>query len=310
MVARIKDLDDRVSWLIGRSRFERALEIARLDPRHLRNFQVAALGERYLQALLDRSDYAKAAQELPIVAGKSKELWEKWILVFVKAGHTDDIYARVPREADMQLGAPVYGSILEYFAKSNPKQLLVAMKELPQSWYDAGTLVSVVKVLFEKTTEAQPEERKLLSEAMALLYISQKDFRGALRVYSQTRNPILFEFVTAHGLFQDVSNQVPLLMSFGEERAMLLSFQLRRWYPKSVTRDGCTGTWMPSLRRMQPCRRRFTDCKLNSMRSMIVANFSVFCSRVSIIHCRKRIRSARSAIFRRNECTFWGGWAI
>ena len=62
VVARPRDFDDHISWLLDRRLFGQAVEEAELNPGHLRRHKLQDIGEKYLGQLTEAREFAQVAE--------------------------------------------------------------------------------------------------------------------------------------------------------------------------------------------------------------------------------------------------------
>jgi hypothetical protein len=84
IVAKPRDLDDHVKWLLEREKYSDALKCVKENENTIKMYNILTVGQSYLKHLmLKEKKYAEAAKLLPQVVGKDKNLWEKWIYEFM-----------------------------------------------------------------------------------------------------------------------------------------------------------------------------------------------------------------------------------
>ncbi len=81
VVARSRDTDDHISWLLARARYAQALALAQAHKQSLRVHKLLDVGERYLKWLVSCGEHEKAARSCPELLMGVSELWEAWIEV-------------------------------------------------------------------------------------------------------------------------------------------------------------------------------------------------------------------------------------
>ncbi|KAF8929973.1 Vacuolar protein sorting-associated protein 41 [Haplosporangium bisporale] len=87
VVAKERDADDHIQWLMERERYEEALHHAREAQVYggSKKFNASEIGQKYLGWLLEREEYDKAATQCPSILGSDADLWEHWIYAFAEA---------------------------------------------------------------------------------------------------------------------------------------------------------------------------------------------------------------------------------
>lgn len=161
VVATPRDLDDHISWLLERHRYEQAYTDAARNPEQLkcvvawmflvfsyfavcRKHSLVEIGEALLLYLLqEKNDPAGCAANCPRVLGANAALWEKWIYRFVKKLQVSAIAGYIPI-ANPQLPKLVYEIVLNNFLQYDHNRLLQTIREWPSSLYDVETIINAV----------------------------------------------------------------------------------------------------------------------------------------------------------------------
>jgi hypothetical protein len=82
VVAKPRDLDDHVSWLLERKMYEPALRLAEENSMHLKEHKLIDIGEKYIEHLIQLREIDSAAELCPKICSRDARLWEKWIFRF------------------------------------------------------------------------------------------------------------------------------------------------------------------------------------------------------------------------------------
>jgi hypothetical protein len=82
VMARPRDEDDHINWLLERSKFEQALQYAEEHVQKVKAHRVLEVGEKYLRHLLEMRSFEKAAAVCPKLLGSHASLWEAWIYMY------------------------------------------------------------------------------------------------------------------------------------------------------------------------------------------------------------------------------------
>lgn len=96
IVARSRDWDDRVGWLLERKRTAEALSLATRHADRLREHRVIDIAELQIGALLSSGKAAEAAELCVAHLGASAELWARWLRAFCASGALQHICHHVP----------------------------------------------------------------------------------------------------------------------------------------------------------------------------------------------------------------------
>lgn len=110
VVAKPCDLDDHITWLQSRGRFEEAMQAAEGKELQLRNHDMLSIRQKHLADLVERGDFEKAACNCPQILGSDVKLWEKWIVTFSKIKQLQAISHYIPVE-NPRLGSNVYAMV-------------------------------------------------------------------------------------------------------------------------------------------------------------------------------------------------------
>lgn len=117
VLVRSRDKKDHVSWLLERGRFEEALtevEAMEASGEAVDEGSAAEIGQKYLEHLLSKGDYARAAKLCPKVCAHDPKKWEDWIFVFVEKHQLQAVIPYVPTDSP-RLDHVVYEVILAHF---------------------------------------------------------------------------------------------------------------------------------------------------------------------------------------------------
>jgi len=91
---RKRDVEDHITWLCERNRYEEALQV--IEDKDLKNIlpnnksrgiDADEIGKKFLDHLLEEGQYEKAAGSCPKILGVNAKAWEDWIFSFVSKGH-------------------------------------------------------------------------------------------------------------------------------------------------------------------------------------------------------------------------------
>ncbi|KAF6748944.1 vacuolar protein sorting 41 [Ephemerocybe angulata] len=235
IIVRKMDKRDRVRWLVERGRWEEALkEVEDLEPEEGDDLTVEAIGQKYLNHLLDEEAYDKAAALLPKVCGRGKtkavaQRWEEQLWAFAGRGQLQAVIPYVPTDAP-RLDHVVYEMVLGHFLGRDLGMLLQTVKSWPREIYDVAAVIVAVKAKLEKLEKggkvekqeggnvlSRQEEVVLLMECLSELYTANRQPGKALPYYLRLRKPNVFELIRDNNLFTDVQDQVLLLVEFDHE---------------------------------------------------------------------------------------------
>lgn len=128
VIARPRDIDDHIQWLVDHEDYEQALKLAEIDEssnnirRHsaasVRVKNIMEIGQKWLQSLLDESKFQEAAENVPKILRGDKELWERWFFVFAEARQIPALFPHIP-VLEPKLSSLIYELILAFFMNTN-----------------------------------------------------------------------------------------------------------------------------------------------------------------------------------------------
>lgn len=96
IVAKPRDDDDHVAWLLDHDHFEEALQVT-LTSQTLKRHKLLGVGQQYLEHLVGARDYTKAAEVCPLVLGKDRSLWEAEVFRFAQLHQLRALAPVLPR---------------------------------------------------------------------------------------------------------------------------------------------------------------------------------------------------------------------
>ncbi len=241
VVARSRDVDDHITWLLQRSRFEDALIAAQQNRNSLRVHKLLDVGEQFLKFLLSRGEYERAARMCPELLMGHAELWETWIEVFAKAGRLKVITAYIPTQ-NPKLSEEMYEMVLQFYINEDSDGLLRTIKEwAPLRLYHIDTIITAVSDKLkqlaagggggggdavaaaagvdQKQQSPNQQNDRTLTESLAELYILNKQYHLALLEYLKLgRKELVFDFIVKYELFDSVKDKVLSLMNFDKPK--------------------------------------------------------------------------------------------
>eukprot|EP00004_Rigifila_ramosa_P019763 TRINITY_DN5059_c2_g1_i4.p1 TRINITY_DN5059_c2_g1~~TRINITY_DN5059_c2_g1_i4.p1 ORF type:complete len:836 (-),score=199.40 TRINITY_DN5059_c2_g1_i4:379-2589(-) len=217
VIARPRDVDDHVSWLLAAERYADAFDAAVENEKLLRQHNVMDVGDRYLSHLVAEKQLEKAAEMCPRVIKTDAKLWEKWIYIFSKANKLSAISEHIPLSPP--LSQHIYELVLAHLLQHDAAGLLSTIRKWPSSLYSLEVVVAAVTSKLE-TKEFANDMGTPLRDALAELYVLQGHYDRALRVYLQLRRPGVFDLVVKHNLFDSVKERAVELLKFDEARSL------------------------------------------------------------------------------------------
>ncbi|KAJ3192921.1 Vacuolar protein sorting-associated protein 41 [Entophlyctis luteolus] len=161
VVAKPRDLDDHIEFLVSKARYEEALaaaERATVNKREvdgslyqgrMRVEDVVSIGIKYLTSLMQDGDYEQAAAMTPKILRTDPKLWEQWIYSFMGIDKLAVLLPFIPF-SQLQLNKAVYEMILSRFLETDERTFLDLIQQWPSNWYSAATVADGVEVKLAK----------------------------------------------------------------------------------------------------------------------------------------------------------------
>ncbi len=218
VVARPRDQDDHVTWLLERERYEEALKVCEESAGQLKVHNPMAVGEKYLASLVQKGEYGTAAAMMPQIFKKdSKQQWETWAYVYSKINMLKVLVPFIPVK-EPRLSSTVYELVLNEAINHDVERFLRIVKQWPPDLYD-------VKTVIEKVASRLKTDRGnvALMDALAVLYTYNKEYAKTLEIYLQLKRDSVFDLLEEYSLFDSVP--IRQLLEFKPERAIELFVQ-------------------------------------------------------------------------------------
>lgn len=209
VVAKPCDLDDHITWLHSRGRFEEAMQAAEGKEFELRTHDMLSIRQKYLADLVESGDFQNAASNCPAILGTDVTLWEKWICTFARIKQLKAISHFIPVD-NPRLGRNVYDMVLNEFLQDDYLGFQSMIHEWPPALYDVQ---KVIPALLDQL-ERDPTGHDVLMETLGVLYANDGQFDKALHIYLKLKRGDVFGLITKHNLFDSVADKVLLLMQF------------------------------------------------------------------------------------------------
>ena len=141
IIAKPRDEDDHITWLLQNQKYEDALHFATEKQSLIKAHSIVEIGEKYLTNLLDNRQFSDAARLCPKILGNSEKLWEKWIFNFTRINQIKVIAPVVPLSKP-QLAPTIYDMILAYYITNDPPGFFDLVQEWPSSIYNIHNIIS------------------------------------------------------------------------------------------------------------------------------------------------------------------------
>ncbi|XP_067888325.1 vacuolar protein sorting-associated protein 41 homolog isoform X1 [Heterodontus francisci] len=214
VVAKERDQDDHIEWLLEKKKYEEAMMAAEISQRNIKRHNILDIGRAYVNYLVDKGDYHGAARKCQKILGKNMDLWENEVYRFKKIGQLKAISQYLPR-GDLRLRPAIYEMILYEFLESDYEGFASLIREWPGDIYNNMTVVRSVLDHLDRA----PSNRTLLT-TLAELYTYDQRYDKALEIYLKLRHKDVFQLIHKHNLFSSIKDKIVLLMEFDKEQAV------------------------------------------------------------------------------------------
>uniref|UniRef100_H3AZP1 Vacuolar protein sorting-associated protein 41 homolog n=2 Tax=Latimeria chalumnae TaxID=7897 RepID=H3AZP1_LATCH len=214
VVAKERDQDDHIDWLLQKKKYEEALMAAEISQKTLKRNQVLDIGLSYINHLVEKEKYDLAARKCPKILGKNMNLWENQVYRFKTIGQLKAISPYLPR-GDLRLRPAIYEMILDEFLKSDYEGFAMLINEWPGDLYNNTTIVHAVRDHLRRDSN----NRTLLT-SLAELYTYDQRYDKALEIYLQLRHKDVFQLIHKHDLFSSIRDKINQLMEVDIEKAV------------------------------------------------------------------------------------------
>ncbi|KAI8852801.1 hypothetical protein BC829DRAFT_360401 [Chytridium lagenaria] len=213
VVAKPRDLDDHIEWLVERARYEEALQAA--EGANTKGYtgrlsvtQVVEIGVKYLGSLVTEGKYELAAATTTKILRQDSRLWEEWIFTFAEANHLHEILPYIPTK-DPALSSAVYEMVLGRFLESDKTRFKGLIKDWPHKLYN----VKVVADAVGRHLKQYPDDRDLLESAIEL-YTADRRHGQALVCGLRLGDKTILSLVQSYNLFTTVETDLDLLFDY------------------------------------------------------------------------------------------------
>lgn len=218
VVARQRDSDDHLHWLIEHERFQEALDYAKENVKSLKRITVQEVGFHWFNNLYNDNNFHEAASICACVLGRSKELWESYVVRFEQVNQLQCLTPYLPT-SEPQLEDVTYQRILEYFLYNDE----ALFQSLLRDW-SHPVLLYDVKLMLHLAMEKLEEDRDNIKvlEALGFLYTLDGNFKKSLYIFIKLGHKDVFDLISRHDLFDVVDSQLMTLMTFDPDATVTL----------------------------------------------------------------------------------------
>lgn len=211
VVARLRDQDDHITWLMEHDRYEEAMAAASEHSKELKTHTYAGIGKAYLNYLLEGGYYDDAGHLCVKILGKRKDSWEEEIYKFAKIHQLKAIAPYIPR-SEPRLERAIYEMVLNEFLISDCERFYQLVKEWPSDLYDNESIINAILGRLDR--EKKPE---LLLQSLGQLYAHQKAYDKALDIYLRLKHEDVFQLIHTHQLYDKISDKIIQLMDLDQD---------------------------------------------------------------------------------------------
>ncbi|PIA54894.1 hypothetical protein AQUCO_00901062v1 [Aquilegia coerulea] len=219
VIAKPRDAEDHISWLLQHGWHEKAL--AAVEAGQGRTELLDEVGSRYLDHLILERKYAEAASLCPKLLRGSASAWERWVFHFAHLRQLPVLVPFIPID-NPRLRDTAYEVALVALA-TNPSfhnDLLSTVKSWPSVIYSVLPVISAIEPQLNTSTMTNT-----LKEALAELYIINGQYEKSFALYADLMKPELFEFIEKYNLHDAIQDKVVQLMTLDCRRAVPLLIQ-------------------------------------------------------------------------------------
>lgn len=214
VLAKPRNIDDHLKWLIDHSKFEEALVVAETNSKEVKKHNQQDIGRSYLKSLMEEGKYETAARVCVKVLGDDKKLWEDEVYKFARKHQLEAIAPYIPTSA-VKLSSAIYEMVLYDFLKKDYKKFQNLIKDWPADLYSVQPIISAVQDQLEK----DPDNRVLL-ETLGELYTRLTRYDKGLAIYLKLGHTDVFNLIHKHNLFDSIQDKIIMLMDFDKEKAV------------------------------------------------------------------------------------------
>ncbi|ESO87990.1 hypothetical protein LOTGIDRAFT_126722, partial [Lottia gigantea] len=219
VVAKLRDLDDNITWLLEHEMFEEAMAAATQHEKELKKHTYQGIGQEYLHYLLEEEQYDEAGVLCIKILGKKKDLWEDQVYKFAKIKQLKAIAPYLPR-GDPKLSPAIYEMVLNEFLQTDYEVFYKLIKEWPQDLYNLETIENasftlsdwclivkfrILSIVFKKRNNTLNPLIHKTSFTMISFRLQHKD---------------VFQLIKKHNLFDSINDKIVQLMHFDQDQAV------------------------------------------------------------------------------------------
>lgn len=216
VVAKPRDEDDHIAWLLAHKKFQEAMKVIE-SGKDLKRHNKLMVGRAYMNHLMKEKRYSEAAELCPSVLGHNKSLWEEEVYMFAHIQQLATMTPYLPQK-DPTLDPAIYEMVLNEYLHKDPKKFVKLVREWPSNLYSIPAVSSAVL----DRLAIDPYNTSLL-EGLSELYTYEKKYEKALDIYLQIGNKDrVFDLIRQNGLIRSIHDKLAILMTLNPDEATSL----------------------------------------------------------------------------------------
>ncbi|ETN86670.1 hypothetical protein NECAME_16201 [Necator americanus] len=237
---------DTVRWRVENGLLEEAWELACEKQADLEDteWNSRAVGRIMIEHLIASGKARQAAARMSEVCGKAVSEW-MWAIGEFERSCLCTLIAEFLPTFDPQLEPECYETVLQA-ALYNDVDLF---KRLVQQWspnlyrtgFVTGMTLKRIQDIVSNQSESNQNEEIRLYHALAHLYLHERKFDSALKIYISLKDPQIFAVIDKYQLFEHVKDQVSELMRINTNRALRLLLDNEDNVPASLVMSKIAG---------------------------------------------------------------------
>ncbi|XP_049517182.1 vacuolar protein sorting-associated protein 41 homolog isoform X2 [Dermacentor silvarum] len=190
----------------------------------------AGVGRQYLEQLIERQEFERAAEMCPTVFGADARFWEEQVYRFARLRQLRCLAPVLPQGG---LDPTAYEMVLNEFLQLDPEGFLKLICEWDSALYSVPTVVNAVRDRLTYEPASMP-----LLKGLAHLYSLEGKFDLAIAIYLEIgAADAVFTLVQKHGLYGVVQEKLALLIRLDEEKANQLLVNSTDRLPPATVAD-------------------------------------------------------------------------
>lgn len=221
IIAKPRDMDDKVDWLKDRLRFDEALEVVRVHERELRKHTFKSVGQKYLAHLRSVGQFERCAELCSSILQDDAEAWQQEIMAFTNCKKLTVLCPYIPTKSPV-LKPWAYELALSSFLVAHEFALFDKfVRNWPPEIYGQQAVINYLKKMLSEVKLGAQENRSLL-KCLGLLYEYQEDFVNSLYLYIKLSDPKAFALINRYNLFASLEgdDKILRLLTLNEEKAI------------------------------------------------------------------------------------------